>query len=334
MKQGKCGKKNKLDELVGFGKPMDFATFVLRAKLSRKSGVFGRIPMWGNIRLHEYYPPLSTLIVRLLSMVGALTLYLVLNLYVWAFNKDLLLALLFLVSYFHLVPLLYVGRFAECFGYTLVILAYFTKNDILSGIFLGLAALSHPLPLAFGSVVLISHMSFIPYVTAFLVCGWWYIPFIVKRRKLSFLKERRSDKVFGVYLHSWASMVNILLFLFSPPWISILGDIWWVLPVHIDKNFKVKISKEAWHFNFSLLKRKPFFLSQLPSKMHFLNELNGTVAIVQKNGYLSTNTWAWACAAYLLDRDVVVYNGLPATEVPADKLSIPSWVKVIEINES
>lgn len=323
----------KLDELIGFGEPMDFATFVLRAKLSKKFGMFGRIPMWGNIRLHEYYPPVSTLMVRLFSMVGALIIYFALNFYIWTLNRGILIAFLFLVSYFHLLPALYIGRFAECFGYTLVLLAYFTKNDILSGIFLGIAALSHPLPLAFGSVVLISRLSFVPYLIAFLVYGWWYIPFIIKRRKLSFLKERRSDKVFGIYLGSWASMVNILLFLFFPLWISILGDIWWFLPIYIDKNFNVKITKEAWHFNFGLLKRRPFFLSQLPNAMRFLkNKINTTVAIVQKNGYLSTNTWTWACASYLLDKGVIVYNGLPATEVPTDKLDIPPWVKVIAID--
>ena len=322
-----------MDELIGFGKPMDFATFVLRAKLSKKFGMFGTIPMWGNIKLHEYYPPLSTLMVRLFSMTGSLLIYFVLNYYMWTVNKGVFVAFLFLISYFHLVPALYVGRFAECFGYTLVLFAYFTKNDILSGIFLGMAALSHPLPLAFGSVLLVTHLSFVPYVIAFLICGWWYVPFIIKRQRLPFLKEKRSDKVFGAYLHSWASMVNILLFIFFPPSISIFGVIWWLLPIYIDKDFNVKITKDAWDFTYELLKRKPLFLSQLPEKMHFLNKIKNTVAIVQKNGYLSTNTHAWACAAYLLDRGVIIYNGLPATEVPADKLEIPQWVEVIEVNE-
>lgn len=321
-----------MDELIGFGKPTDYATFVLRSKLSRRFGLFGKVPMWGDVRLHEYYPPLSTLLVRYFSMAGALSLCITLTLFVWILNKGILIALLFLISYFNVVPLLHQGRFAEVFGHTLVLWAYFTKNDIISGLFLGLAALSHPLPLIFGSVLLFNRLSFTQYLVTFLICGWWYIPFLIKRKKLAFLKERRPDKVFGIYVSQWAYMGNVILFLFFPLWINIFSVLWWLIPIYIDESFKIKIEKKGWKFNLGLLKRKPFFLSDLIHKVPVLNEIKESIVMIQRGGYLSTGNWVWASASYLLDKDIIVYNGLPATEIPEDKLEFPSEIKVVEID--
>lgn len=321
-----------MDELIGFGKPTDYATFVLRSKLSKRFGLFGKVPMWGGVRLHEYYPPLSTLLVRYFSMVGALSIYIAISFFIWTLNKGILTALLFLISYPSLMLLLYQGRFAELFGHTLVLFAFFTNNNILSGLFLGLAALSHPLPLIFGSMLLFNRLSFTPYLVAFLICGWWYIPFLIKRKKLAFLKDRRPDKVFGIYLSQWAFMVNVVLFLFSPLWISIVSVLWWLIPIYIDESFKIKINKEGWKFNLGVLKRKPLFLSDLIHKIPILSEIKENIAMTQRGGYLSTGNWIWASASYLLDKDIIVCNGLPATEIPEDKLDIPPEIKVVKID--
>ena len=37
-----------MDELIGFGRVNDFSTFVLRASLAKRFGLFGEIPMWGG----------------------------------------------------------------------------------------------------------------------------------------------------------------------------------------------------------------------------------------------------------------------------------------------
>ena len=39
----------------------------------------------------------------------------------------------------------------------------------------------------------------------------------------------------------------------------------------------------------------------------------------------------WASAAYLLEKNIIVYNGLPSTEVPAGNLQIPKDLKVYSI---
>ena len=131
-----------MNSLIGLGSPNDFCNFVLRAGLARRYGIFGRIPMWGGMRLHLFYPPLSSLLVRFISMQGALLLYLVLTACVWGYYRGWLVAVLFLISFYHFQPLLKVGRFAEFLGYTFITLAFFTKSSIACGVLLGLAGLT------------------------------------------------------------------------------------------------------------------------------------------------------------------------------------------------
>jgi len=45
----------------------------------------------------------------------------------------------------------------------------------------------------------------------------------------------------------------------------------------------------------------------------------------------SLKHWVWASAAYLLERNIIVYNGLPSTEVPTQNLQIPKDFKVYSI---
>ena len=324
------------NELIGFGRPNDFSHIVARTEFSRKFGLFSKVPVWGGIKLHEYYPPLSTILVRYFSMLGALIIYFILNFLVWTLYRNPLTAILFLISYLTLLPLLYTGRFAECFGYTFILMAFFAPNPV-SGIFLGIAALFHPLPLLIGSLILLLKFDVTAYLFAFLICGWWYVPFILKWKGFSYKRERRSDKIFGIYITSLSIIVNLFLFLFFPILAYVLAIACWVIPnpVYIDKNFKIRISKK-WRFNFMLLKSKPYFISDLIKELPFLDKIkNSPIVILQKGKQLlSTGTWAWASACYLLRRGIIVYNGLPATDASIDKASIPSKIKVYKINYS
>ena len=289
--------------------------------------------MWGGIKLHEFYPPLATITVRYLSMLGALILSIGLSFILWTIHGGPMLSILFIISYFTLVPLLYVGRFAEFLGYTIFLGAFLTDNAILSGLLLGLAGLCHPLPLIFGSILLFSKFQIIPYVVAFITCSWWYIPFFLKRRRLPFLKENRPDKVLGIYLSSWALMLNTALFLFLPTWVIIFSVLWWFVPVHISANFRLNLNRGSWRFTLGLLKRTPFFLPDLIKETPFSKTTENPIIVSQKGGYFSTGNWVWAIASYMLDRGIIVYNGLPATEVPLDNLNIPPEIPVHKIDK-
>ena len=323
---------------MGFGGPNDFVHILARVEFSKKFGLFSKIPIWGGIKLHEYYPPLSTILVRYFSMFGSLILYFILNFIVWTLGRDPFTAILFLISYFTLLPLLYVGRLAECFGYIFVITAFFISNPTISGISLGIAALFHPLPLLFGSVILLSKFNILTYLFAFIVCAWWYIPFVLKVRKFSYAKEKRPDKIFGIYAVSLAMMGNLFLFLFFPFIGIILGLLWWIppIPLYVDrKSLKLKISKKKWKLNLRLLfERKPYFLSDFKKEFTILKKIKTSPVVISQKGkkLFSTGTWAWASAFYLLKRGIIVYNGLPATDVPADKIKIPSKIKVYKID--
>ena len=99
-----------MDELIGFGRVNDFSTFVLRANLARRFGLFGEIPMWGGIKLHGFYPPFSTILVQLFTMRGALLLYIVSTFITWSYGRGPVFAALYLFSFFHVFHLLLLAR--------------------------------------------------------------------------------------------------------------------------------------------------------------------------------------------------------------------------------
>jgi hypothetical protein len=338
-----------MKNLIGLGSPSDFCNFALRAGLARRYGLFGRIPMWGGIRLHAFYPALSTLLVRFFTMQGALLLYLTFTAMVWAFCRGWLIAVLFLISFYHFQPLFKVGRFAEFLGYAFITLAFFTKNSIACGILLGLAGLTYPLPFMLGCVMLAFRPDLILFLIAFLVCGWWYIPFLWQRKKISFLQEKRNDKFLGLYITQYLSLINLVVFIFSPPWLCfIFGILLWFLPVSI----KMTPLRAAEFINVKkVLERmkevlflKPFFVTQLKEKMPGLDKISEDVVVITQpnlspgiilegeNQFAgSLKHWVWASAVYLLERNIIVYNGLPSTEVPAQNLEIPKDLKIYSI---
>ncbi len=288
--------------LIGFGQPNDLAHVQLRSELSKKFGLFGKVPMWGGIKLHELYPPASTVLVRFLSMIGSINIYFALTMLLWTLNRDLVTAVLFCLSYFTLSPMLYTGRFPECFGYLCVVLAFFTPYPIAAGFWLGVAGLFHPLPLLFGSLIMFTRLNWVFYMVAFCVCGWWYIPFVWKIRKFGYLNEWRRDKIFGIYITSWSMLVNLLIFLFIPSlaWIGLI----------------------PWVFRYRLLGWKPYYLSDLIKDHPWLDGIKKSpIVIIQGTGRLLTiGNRIWASALYLLKKNIIVYNGLPATDATNIKL--------------
>ena len=282
-------------------------------------------------------------------MQGALFLYLMLTAAVWSFCRGPLVAFLFLISFYHFQPVFKVGRFAEFLGYTFIALAFFIKNSIVCGILLGLAGLTYPLPFILGCIMLAFRLDPILFLVAFLVCGWWYIPFLAQRKGISFLQEKRNDKILGLYITQYLSLINLVVFIFSPVWLCfVFGVLLWFLPVSI----KMAPLNPAEFINVkSVLKRmkgvlslRPFFVSHLTRRMPGLEKVNeGIVVITQPNlsqGIIlegenqfigSLKHWVWASAVYLLKKNVVVYNGLPSTEVPAANLGIPQDLKVYSI---
>lgn len=338
-----------MKNLIGFVEPNDYCNFVLRAELCRRFGLFGRIPMWGGIRLHAFYPVFSSLLVRFLRMQGALLFYLGLTAWVWIYYRGPLIAILFLVSFYHFQPLFKVGRFAEFLGYTLITLAFFTKNSIICGILLGLAGLTYPLPFMLGCIILVFRLDIILFLLAFLVCGWWYIPFLAQRKGISFLQEKRNDKILGLYITQYLSLLNLLVFIFSPPWLCfIFGILLWFLPVSIKMSSASLTEFISLKVVFKRMKEvlalKPFLVSHLTRRLPGLEKIvEKTVVIAQPNlskGIIlegenkfigSLKHWVWASAVYLLQKEIIVYNGLPSTEVPAEKLAIPQDLRIYTI---
>jgi MFS family permease len=338
-----------MDEIIGFGRPTDFSYLVLRANLSKKYGLFGRVPIYGGMKLHEYYPPLSTVLFRYLTSLGSLIFYFILTFIVWSFFRGPITAIMFLASYFIITPLIYLGRFPEIFGHTLAVAAYFVYdglilNSVVSGILLGVGGLFHPLPMAFGSFILLIKMimklefNVIPYLITLGVCGWWYIPFILRCRRFPYLKEKRKDKFLGIYGFSWLPMGTIIFFLFFPLLIAMITLLPWIIPVCVaETREKIEVKKglAAWRFTWGLLRSKPLFLSKFSEKFPQLDSIRDSiVAIKQKGTTVSRSVWIWAIACYLyVKKGIIVYNGLPGTEVSVDKLKIPENIPIIEISE-
>ncbi|MGD2200577.1 MAG: hypothetical protein PVJ38_02955 [Candidatus Bathyarchaeota archaeon] len=325
-----------MDELIGLGRVNDFSTFVLRAKLAKRFGMFGEIPMWGGIKLHQFYPPLSTILVRFLTMGGALLLYLTSTAIVWSLGRGIPFAALYLLSFFHVFHMLENGRFSEFLGYTLAVSAWFMDSGIYSGILYGLAALSHPLGFLVGGALLALKMDLMPFLVAFPLCGLWYTNFLFQREELSYLEEKRPDKILGIYVCSYLSMVNLLFFLFTPMWLGILGTlIVWLLPVSLKGNYRqprislTQIEARIRYFLGAL--KTPVYLSHLSNILPKIDDIGETPVLINKDDYASSfNELVWASASYLLDRDIIVFNGLPATEVPLDNLNLTQAIDLKE----
>jgi len=325
-----------MNELVGFGRPNDLAAVVLRAKLARFYGIFGITPMWGGQRLHEFYPPLASVITRYFTMAGALTLYFLLCFATWGLGKDIITAVLFLVSFFHIVPTVYVGRFPEALGYLCLTMACFAPNDLVSGAFIGFAALSHPIPGVVGTLILATRGSVNLYLVEAIVCGWWYIPFFLKRKKLSYLYENRRDKILGIYVYSYMLMFNEIIFLFFPQLIGGFGLLWWFLPIFIDRHFRTQLGVKAIRRKFRYFFQKPFLVRDTEINIPILRHISEPCIILQmrsKKKSLSEGNWIWAAACYLLEKGIILYNGLPATEVSRQRLFFPVKIPIFEFNE-
>jgi hypothetical protein len=336
-----------MKELMGFNRPNDFAIFSLRAKLSRLYGLFGQVPAWGGTKLHEFYPPLSTIVVRIFGITAAVLLYLAVVSVTWSIYRGPLIAVLFLFSFCHFYTMMLAGRFSEYLGYYFVALAVFLKMNVLSGLFLGLAGLCYPVPLMLGGILLLSRLDVVPYLIAFVVCGWWYVPFFLKRRRLTFLKEKRADKVFGLYRVQWAGMVNVTVFMFCPEWLAVIffaGQ--WILELIILYR-SYGLAEAAGRLKL-LLSVKPFWADDLVKRFPLINRIDEKVVILKDkpagSNFLrmddeiagSLKIWVWACACYLIDKGIVVYNGLPSTEVPHEKTipdTIPQDIKSYWLDE-
>lgn len=338
-----------MNKLLGFSRPNDFPIFSLRAKLSKKYGMFGKIPMWGGVRLHEFYPPLSTLFVRVFGLIGTLLVYLVLMSTVLYLNRDLIVSVLFLTSYFHLYSMFLAGRLSEHLGYCFVALAFFSANSVISGICLGLAGLCYPVPLMVGTLLLVFKLDGIALLIAFIVCGWWYIPFFLKKNRITFLSEKRADKFLGLYLMQWSSMFNLVIFLCAPEWTIItIWFLFWFLPIQF-KYGVIPIGPVSLKYIFYRPARLlfkfigPFFAKDLIEKFPRIKDIKESPIIIKQPNLApnilnttdeisgSLAVWIWACACYLIDRGVIVYNGIPSTEVPKERLKVPQDIKTYSI---
>jgi hypothetical protein len=89
---------------------------------------------------------------------------------------------------------------------------------------------------------------------------------------------------------------------------------------------------------------RPFYETDLVKRMPGLLEINEKcIAITQPNLYPevvlsgedefsgSMKIWVWVCATYLIERDIIVYNGLPSTEVSGTNLKVPADIKTYSI---
>lgn len=316
-----------MNEIIGFGRVNDFTNIVLRSKLSKKYGLFGEVPMWGGVKLHKYYPPLSTVITYLFNgdITGSLLIYFLLTASAMFILTDYVNTILFLVSFYHIVPLLHYGRYAELLGYGFVLFGLCFTNPIIAGIFLGLCGLTYPISFIFGLMLFLIRFNVNIYIVAFIVCGWWYVRLLMslaKGERIRYLHEQRSDKIFGFYKISILSMVNILMFLFLPWQIYIFGVLIWVVPFNKKLKFSLKFASDRLKYYIGMFS-KPYRISDLLKALPKLDKISEKTVLISQNSKFITSLGLliWGSACYLLDKGIIVYNGLPPTEI--GRLEIP-----------
>lgn len=316
----------KNNDIIGFSEPNDLAGHLQRARLAKKFGLFAKIPMWGGVRLHQYYPPLSSIFINIFSLKISLLLAVIYAFSIFALYKNPLTGLFFIISYFFLSPLLYCGRFPEILGHLFIIHAFFSQKFYFSGLLLGLAGLTHPLSFLFGSLLLLLKFNFFIYLVAALICSWWMLPFFLRRKKVGYLAEREKYGTFlSVYWLSWATIFNNLIFIFFPlPLAGFFGVGCWFTS-WFDNEMRIK-----------KIKRKPVFLNQIPQLYPAVKKIKSAkIAILPKpeRKVPPSSIWAgrWAISSFLLDRGIAIYNGLPETETPYSKIKIPKNIKICYI---
>jgi hypothetical protein len=141
----------------------------------------------------------------------------------------------------------------------------------------------------------------------------------------------------------------LVIFIFSPAWLCfVFGILLWFLPVSIKmaplNPAKFTNVKKVFKRMKEVLTLEPFFVSHLTRRMPGLEKINENIVVITQpnlsQGIIlegenqfsgSLKHWVWACAVYLLEKNTIVYNGLPSTEAPAANLAIPQDLKVYSI---
>lgn len=345
--------------ILGFGLPNDFCAMLFRALLAKKYGIFGRVPCWNGVKLHRFYPPLTTLLVMNFNISGTLVLYFVLTALSWMILAGPITALLFTLSFFHVWITAKVGRLPESFSFLMIFIAFSSQ---LWFPFLTLAILFHPIGLIVGlplygyqflQTLMTGNLANILWYLGMLLCsiglsGFWLIPFLAGRRQLNFFGDKRHDKLLGVYFISYLSFFNMLFFMFvkDPIFQAIfftVSSLGYLLFTKLRSKIMF-LRRRIVHVmedesNQKLFYRKFIYtVDDIPEEFPKINTLNQQVMIVlTDNGdqfNVSYDLWTWACACYLLaKKNIVVFNGLAATEVPKDQLFIPDEVHMVRLDD-
>lgn len=314
------------NDIIGFGEPSDLAGHLFRAKLAEKYGLFGKIPMWGGVKLHQFYPPLASVVINTFSLKLSLLLTIIYAFSIFSFYRGPLTGSLFVLSYFFFSSLVYCGRFPEVLGHLFIIHAFFSGNFVVSGLFLGLAGLTHPLAFMFGCLLLLSKLNPLIYLVAAPICGWWLLPFYKKRKEIGYLVEgERYGTFLSIYWLSWGTIINNLLFVLVPwPYAALIGIGCWAT---------------SWQNNeprFKKLFSRPVFFNQTPKLYPSIRKIKEKqIVILPKSARRipSPSIWSgkWAIGNYLLNKGINVYNSFPETETPHSKLRIPKGIKIYYI---
>jgi len=345
--------------IIGFGCINDIVAHQLRVRLAKKYGLFGNVPMFGGFKLHELYPP-ATSIMLMIPLQYLLPLYF----FLWScvFAPDFSLAGLYFCSFLHLWITLKVGRISESFGLLFVAASHLMRiyvvpfsMEFLSGFFLGIAGLFHPTAFLCGvalwgirilrNIVEMRLLSypFTPelvryYVTCLIpllsisaaaVMASWYVPFIRKRKQLPFLGEKRGDKLFGIYYTSYLSMINLAVFILLPKyallWFCVTA-VGYSLPLLKRVKFVQRLRERVANapLNPPVEKWRIWTLDDVPKLYPKLDSITAPVILLKSNRGISMQWELWACTLYLLEkRGIVVYNGMIETEVLKENLEAP-----------
>lgn len=337
--------------IIGFKKPNDLAAVWLRVEAAKKFGIFGNTPFFGGkVKLHEYYPPLATLACRALGMDTCLFLIpILMATLLWNFISPLSAAL-FASSYFVLVPHFHIGRLPEFQGYLFIMAMFFMQNSPIAGILWGLGALSHPTSLIFGGILVAAKYAILilggtdatysiedaALTAAFAAgtCAWWYLPFVLKSKNLAYGAEKRADKLFGIYLTSYASFANVAASVLGFWPFQLATVLWWACPVFINEKFAITFSLDNARKNLALFPVKPYTEKNLAADFPKINSIHEPV-IALKDGLsgFSEGNYVWAVSAYLLSKGTVVENGMPKTEVPTRALDCQLSGKMMKLTD-